>query len=347
MPNFPELIVHIGAGKTGSTAIQFALRDNGPKLADQDMKYLGLMLEQIPAARANDWCVQGHPQLFFQSKTPEVTDDSVYLAARDGLRDMAARGLTRAVWSNEAFLVQNGRIIEILRRLAADGVSIRVIAYVRRHDKRARSAYVEFGIKSKRYPGDLRPFRDWVGNHSIAYADNLSLWNQAFPGALEVYNFDVLEDVGAHFCEVLGLQGLSSARPNESPSPTQLAAWAVYSGSRPKPTWANDFRRLEKPLRRDNKIHPRPVPELSALLPSTQDLEDVQQRFQGDFDAVNAMLTAQGQAPLEFGPIEADLREPTSWEMDRMLLQMVFSLQEQVLRLNRKVKALEAKADMD
>jgi hypothetical protein len=340
----PELVVHIGAGKTGSTSIQFSLRNAGAALTRQGIQYLGLMLETLPAARGHDWCVQGQPQKFTQATDPERTDEEVYQVLRRALKRMDARGITRAIWSNEAFLVQSRRILPILQRLAADGVVIRPICYVRRHDKRARSAYVEFGLKSKRYPGDLRPFRDWADTYTIGYAKALAPWQAAFPDTLELYNFDAVDDVAAHFCEVVGARDITPVRANESPSTALLAAWAVYNGSQKGPTWANDFRRLARPL----KLHDAgigPVPPLSALMPTPDDITAVQHRFQGDLDAVNALLEAQGRPPMTFGPVAQSDSEVPAWEMDQMLLQMVFALQEQVLRLQARVNALSGDGD--
>jgi len=341
-----ELIVHIGAGKTGSTSIQFSLRDAGPALVRQGVFYLGLMLERVPAAREHDWCVQGQPQRFFQSRDPGTTDDEVFAVLKAELKRLEARGVTRAIWSNEAFLVQNRRILPILKRLAGEGVPVRVICYVRRHDKRARSAYVEFGLKSKRHEGDLRPFRDWVESHSIAYADNLAAWEAAFPGRVEVFNFDAIRDVSAHFCDLVGVSGVETSRANESPSVPHLAAWAVYNGSKAKPTWANDFRRVAQPLKLNGEGH-RPVPPLEDLMPDAADIAAVQRTFAGDLAAVNAILRAQGQPEMAFGPVDLPSYEVTPWEMDRMLLQMVYALQEQVLRLQRKLEVLSPGEDAE
>lgn len=339
-----ELIVHIGAGKTGSTSIQFSLRDSAHALAEQGLSYLGLMLENIESARLHDWCVKGQPQRFFQSRTPEETDEQVYQALSAELQRLDGQGIRRAVWSNEAFLVQHKRILPILRRLADDGIKLRLIAYVRRHDKRARSAYVEFGLKSKRYAGDLRPFREWVETHSIAYADNLATWEAAFPGALELYNFDSISDVSTHFCDLIGIEGISASRANEAPSDAHLTAWAVYNGSKSKPTWANDFRRVAQPLKLTGRESHRPVPPLSDLMPNADDMDMVQSRFAPDLEAVNTVLRAQGQPEMQFDPVDIKMPEVSQWEMDRMLLQMVFSLQEQVIRLQRRVESLEESA---
>lgn len=335
----PELIVHIGAGKTGSTSIQFSLRDATEALSRQKVAYLGLMLEQLPAAQQHAWCVQGQPQRFFQSRTPEQTDEELYQVLRRELARLDEQGITRAVWSNEAFMVQSRRVLKILTRLASDGITVRPMCYVRRHDKRARSAYVEFGLKSKRYPGPLRPFHEWADHHPLEYGENLVPWQAAFPQTLEVYNFDAVGDVAAHFSGVIGVEGVTPVHANESPSKALLAAWTVFNDSKQNPNWAGDFRRLTRPMRiHDASI--RPVPPLSALMPTSDDLVDIQDRFQGDMDQINGILTEQGQPPLSFGKIEADTSDVTPWEMDQMLVRMVLSLQEQVQRLQQQVETL-------
>lgn len=335
----PDLIVHIGAGKTGSTSIQFSLRDAADALTRQKVAYLGLMLERVPAAQQYDWCVQGQPQRFFQSRTPEQTDEELYQALRGELARLDDAGITRAIWSNEAFMVQSRRVLKILTRLAADGIPVRPVCYVRRHDKRARSAYVEFGLKSKRNPGPLRPFNDWADQHPLEYAENLAPWQAAFPDTLALYNFDAAGDVAAHFAGVMGLEGVTPVHANESPSKALLAAWTVYNDGKQTPTWAGEFRRLTQPMRiHENRI--RPVPPLSDLMPTSDDLAAIQNRFRGDMDQINTILSAQGQPPLSFGAIEGDTSDVAPWEMDQMLVRMVLSLQEQVQRLQQQVAAL-------
>lgn len=340
MANLPELIVHIGAGKTGSTAIQFTLREEAAALKRQGVGYLGLMLEDVPGARRHDWCVPGAPQNFFNAAEPQRTDREVLAVLRRALARGADQGLTRLIWSNEAFLVQNARVIEILKGLAEDGVRIRPVAYVRRHDKRAASAYLEFGIKSKRYEGPLRPFRTWIRNHSIAYAGNLTVWQAAFAN-LEIYNFDAIDDVAVQFCtEVAGLTGVAPVRANETPSNALLAAWTVFSGSRPGTTWAAGFRRLAAPLKL-LQGRSETVPPLPELVPDAAALRDVQETFRPDMERVNALLAARGQPPLVFDPPEARAHAPTHWETQRLLFGAVFALQEQVLDLKAEIAALK------
>ena len=58
-------------------------------------------------------------------------------------------------------------------------------------------------------------------------------------------------------------------------------------------------------------------------------------------EAVNAILTAQGQPPLEFSDSTGRPVQVSSWDMDQMMLRMIYALQGQVLRLQRQVDELK------
>lgn len=342
LPDLPELVVHIGAGKTGSTAIQQMLRDGGDRLAGQGVAYLGLMLEQLPAARRHDWCRAGAPQRFFQAADKPRADAELLAVLRAELARLAGQGIRRAIWSNEAFLVQKERILPVLAQLAAGGVTVVPVAYLRRHDRRARSAYVELALKSKRNRGGIRPFRDWAKDHPLRYGDHLAAWRAAFPRALRLYNFDAAGDVGRHFAGQMGLEGLTPVRANPEPDPAMLAAWTVFNAMTPDPTWADDFLRMAEPLKLHDFRTP-PVPPLARLLPDAEDLAAVQARCRDDAAMVNALLAEQGQPPLSFEhPADPAPAGPPPWAVDRMLLRMVYALQDQVRDLQEQLAELRA-----
>ena len=74
MADLPELIVHIGAGKAGSTSLQFTLRRNAEALSAAGLSYMGLALEEIPGAERHGWCERDRPQLFFSSGPDDYID---------------------------------------------------------------------------------------------------------------------------------------------------------------------------------------------------------------------------------------------------------------------------------
>ncbi|NND44902.1 MAG: hypothetical protein HKN58_06230, partial [Xanthomonadales bacterium] len=337
---FPTLVLHIGAGKTGSTSIQFTLRRIPQVLEAQGTGYVGLMLENVPGATEHAWCAEGAPQKFFRAPDREATNEEVYQTILAELKRQGENGARQVIWSNEAFLTRHNRVLGIIEQLARDGVPIRPIVYVRRHDKWARSAYVQFGLKFKTYTGPLRNFRDWAAHQNIAYTKDLDVWRAAFPDQLEIYNFDAIGDVATHFMGLVGLTDIEVVRANDSPSNALLAAWSVFNGRQHDQTLPAAFTRLAAPLQVLQQKG-EPVPPLDELLPDTSDLMAIQETYRSDLEAVNALLVAQGQPPMDYGMLDEKSRDVSTWEIDRMLFQMVFSLQRQVLELQERLEAVE------
>lgn len=336
----PRLTVHIGAGKTGSTSIQFTLQRNREALTAQGTAYLGLMLEEVPGlAGQHDWCVAGRPQAYFQAPDPARADDEVVAAVLDTLRRLGADGIREAVWSNEAFLTRAGRIVAILERLQAAGVRLRILCYLRRHDGWAKSAYVQFGIRFKTYTGPLRPFADWAAAQDLTFARHLRTWDRLFPGAVEVFNYDALPDVVEHFMATIGVTGLAAVAGNRTPPPPVLAAWAVFNGQREQRVMPHEFQALARPLGIVESSR-REVPPLGALLPSEDDLARVRDDCREDLEALNTRLAQAGQPRLGDGAPPRPGSAPDGWGMDHLLLEMVFSLQAQVSRLEQEMARL-------
>ena len=341
MTTLPELILHIGAGKAGSTAIQFALKRNGEVLAGQNAAYLGLMLEQVPGAQSHDWCVDGQPKWYFRQPPRERArvDGEVYAVIRAELDRLAADGVDRAIWSNEAFLPSHERIIRIAQRLERDSVRLRIICYLRRHDTWARSFYVQFGLKGKYYNGPVRTFEEWTAAHPVAFADHVEAWQKAFPGRVELFNVDAVGDAVTHFATITAIEGLPSLRANESPSNALLTAFVVHNNQYKEEVSPDIMATLIAPMK---ILDPRAsrLPALEDLLPTTEDLLRLQVTCREDFDRLNAMLAGQGQPALVFDIPEAQSRSTSQWDMNRMMLQMILSLQRQVGELKSEIAAI-------
>lgn len=344
MSSLPELLIHIGAGKTGSTSIQFTLKNAREALLAQNTAYAGLVLEYVQGARKYDWCTEGAPQKFFKSEDNKRTKDEMYTVLRDALDRYAARGVRKVIWSNEAFLTRRDHVFDVVGRLAQDGVPIRLIAYVRRHDKWARSGYVQFGIKYKTYPGPLRNFAEWANAQDIGYHHSLEAWRKAFPGKLEIYNFDTAGDVVTHFLGKAGLEGIDVVRANDSPSNALLAVWAAFNNRSETPILPSAFMRLAKPLKILTSRYTL-SPPIEELLPSAAQLVAVQDRYRMDLERVNRLLAENGEPPMVFDAPDEKNRTASTWEIDHMLLQMVFSLQKQVSDLQEEVETLKKQKD--
>lgn len=83
-----KLIVHIGAGKTGSTSIQSTLRENQKVLAENGCKYLGMMLEKAQPRSSYDWQQPSGSPMFF-SLTPDLASMQLYDLLKSELLELS------------------------------------------------------------------------------------------------------------------------------------------------------------------------------------------------------------------------------------------------------------------
>lgn len=285
----------------------------------------------------------GRPQAFFQAPDHARVDDALAEQLESELARLSSAGVEEAIWSNEAFLPRSGRIIPVLRRVANRGWPVRLVCYVRRHDEWAKSGYVQFALKAKPYTGRVKSFDEWIAGQDIGFAPALNRWEQAFPGCLTVFNYDVIDDVTAHFLGYLGIEGLAPVTANRQPPPEILAAWSVFNGRREAGAMPGDFLAVARGLGVLDEGRELGLP-LEALLPGRDALEALQQRYGDDLDAVNRHLERSGEAPLEFGPVQQARSGADPWALSHLLFEMVFALEAKVSALSAEVEALRKQA---
>ncbi len=334
-----ELIVHVGNGKTGTTSIQQTLAKGGDALAAQGARYLGFALENCSARKKLPWQTHGTFQELLLHADLHTAHVQLYRQLQAELEALAAQGITRAIWSNEALFQQSAATVHALKRLQNEGITVRIIGYVRRHDQWARSAYAQWGIKHKIYPGPVKTFAEWVEARSLALARAVNVWESHFGPAFELRNFDAIPDVTVDFLEFCGLQGVPAIRAYETPGTDVLAAWALYNSRQPDPQSPAAFERIVRHAGITDPDSPK-LPEIPALMPSEEQLDGLLATYREDIDEINALLVAKGQPPFTTAPRKRKPAETTPWEMDQILLKMVFSLQEQVFQLRKTVTRL-------
>ncbi|MDQ3288186.1 MAG: LicD family protein [Pseudomonadota bacterium] len=294
-----ELVVHIGDGKTGSSAIQKVLRREVGLLAENAVYYLGLMLEFAPVKKF-DWQRDTRIEAFHAlpkeraiAEMAEVLQGSVDIARE--------HGTTRLVLSNETLLRRSATMIGALRILDPTTVAVRPVVYVRRHDRWALSAYLQWGLRHKAYEGPIKSFAEWSRGTPFTVHGELKQWLDAFGPAVEVRNFDAAPDVVSDFLQLLGVTGSDSlpVRANESPPPEELALRALFN---------QQAASSSAPVRFNKLFHAADVDFRLSLgswlrekLPTPSQLQDVADSCAEDRVAVNEALRACGQPPLLSG----------------------------------------------
>ena len=193
-----EIILHIGMGKTGTSSIQNALRQNRERLAGQGVDYLGIWFD------AADKRFLGHDgQAAFFRSTPEEMRAHAGRFLDTLKRRAGASNANRFILSNEGTFVQGATIrpfIEELRKHA----TVRLIAYLRNPREWLPSAYMQWSIYHKAYPGPIRPYADVAPQLVRSYAA-IRIWGEAFADLLTLRPFRKGSNVVEDFSGQLGI----------------------------------------------------------------------------------------------------------------------------------------------
>ena len=342
MTGMTTLIVHIGQGKTGSTAIQRALEAGRERLLEQGVAYLGRMLEYCGTSDPRAWQTPDGAVGLLHRMDHTRAEAEIGRVLGAELARLSARGIHTAIWSNEALFARHHGAAPALAALRGEGHPVKAVAYLRRHDRWAKSAYAQWGIRHKSYSGPVMPFADWVAARPVRFAEPLGVWNGAMGADLILRNFDDVDDVVADFAALAGIAGLDPIRSYETPPPAVLIAWALYNSLRDDEVTPDRFARL---LNATGLLAgpPPALPEARDLLPSDADLAAVLQASAEDIAKVNTLLAERGVAPFDSAAPANGVTPPDDWEMMQLMMAMVFSLQDQVLRLRRRLNELEEK----
>jgi len=331
------LVFHIGAGKTGTSSIQHTLLDQRAELTRRGYWYLGLMLEHATNVRF-PW-QQTLASEVFHSMDADTASAQLTEVLKSVVSDARREGIHTLIWSNESFFRRNGKTHGALAELQRDGVGVFIIAYVRRHDAWARSAYVQWGIKHKTYTGPVQPFSLWIGSRYPSFGADLLRLKQTFPGGVAVRNLDGIGDAVTDFLEQVGLDpsGITQVRANETPTGVELVMRALFN---------NTFQGEVLPVVFERSVgnatdFSTPVSNyFNQLMPSEADLEMVKQQCADDRRILDDLLMEQGQLPIETAPLSM---RPISLDREALiksLCEIVMKQSTRLIKLEKQVTEL-------
>lgn len=214
-----RLWLHIGHGKTGTTAIQVALRHRAATRGDLFYPARG----QTPAG--------AHHLLFPLMRTPWDA------AVTDGLRQLSddldglAAGRPVVLSSEQICYLKPGHIADIARIFAAHDVT--VVYYLRRQDELIETTFRQKQIEAPgRFPDPAALVEDTA--RGLDFERILAPWEAEFgTGRLHVRLYHArtcAADVVADFETAVGLarDGAAPARANLSLSPTMVRVLQVF-----------------------------------------------------------------------------------------------------------------------
>ncbi|MDV6344911.1 hypothetical protein [Nitrosomonas sp. Is37] len=297
-----KFIFHFGAGKTGTTSIQQTLKLQQDKLREHGFWYLGLMLEYV-AQKKYDWQEPTTVNDAFHALPAEVAEQQLLDVLEPTLEQARASGIHTLIWSNESFFGRNAPALNALKKLRGPDLDVILLAYIRRHDAWARSAYIQWGIKHKTYPGPIQPFREWAKRNTPRFGDPLKAVADSGAGRLVLRNLDAVGDTLGDFISLCGMQqiGLSPRRANESPDGAEIYLRFLLNNQVKEKVLPAFYDHL---VGRFANAAVGPGEHLASLLPADDDLGQLQARCADDRAKLDELLAQNNQPGIDIGPMK-------------------------------------------
>ena len=194
-----ELILHIGTGKTGSTSIQSILKSQSGNAESQGVFYTGYMFDLLSDKKFS-WQKNSGTEEFNKLPAEQRKQEleAVLLSAKE---EALEKKCDKIIWSNEA-LCNMPHVAAIIESVWDAEVTI--IAYVRRNDNYALSAYNQWGLKHKIYQGELLSFRQFINKFPLTFYERLSHW-QKTGWQFNLFNYHNWPNVVDHFLNFIQL----------------------------------------------------------------------------------------------------------------------------------------------
>lgn len=250
-----KLTLHIGMGKTGTSAIQTSLAASQTALHGHGVHYLGRWWGFVAPDLSGPEGIQLASQLRGTAAT-RLADDLV--AHMEEI--VRATSAEHFIFSNEALFAHTDSYGELYARLL-ERVDVQFVVFVRDPQAWLASAYAQWGIRHKSHRGAIKTFAEWATEGIGEYA-GLRYWHETFGDRLVARKLARGQDAVTLFLEAAGLDfEIPSTRTNETPEPALLLLQALYNGGVEEPMFPARF--LEDVYDQDELGGP---PEIEALI---------------------------------------------------------------------------------
>ena len=324
-----KIILHIGMGKTGTSAIQKTLAQNEAELRFAGMIYLGMWFDIIDPA---------YKGLRNQAKFFSLNESGLRQAADilvQRLTETAkAEGVDTFIISNEAFSGKFAVLEVIVRRLIELGVTVQAIAYVRDPNGWLPSAFVQWGVRHKIDPGPILPYPE-KARRLVNWYSGILEWHMRMGEVLEIRSYDAAPDVVADFGTAIGaaLKPLG-ARILERGEEAEIVMRAMFNNGIAQNVLPEAF---DKAVLAGLKA----VPRIEDLLVRLFDYSDTPAIVAEKSDLFDALTKACGFDPRTSGKVRTTSLPDASAVRDRLVDALLEVVMSQAQRIKRIESALE------
>lgn len=283
-----KLLIHVGAGKTGSTAIQNTLDKNKELLSNNNIKYLGMMLENCTSSIASWQYPDGWVEFYNEGLEKKLSEINMLFEKEflDSDEDSVF------IWSNEAFFEHPllfKEIIDNLKKLPVD-FTVEIFGFLRSHEQWLFSAYVQWSIKHKTYPGKVKSFKEWYHPEKVNFSSKVKNWLSIRNSVALFKSYDLQIDVAQSFFDHIGLSEYIKQKPsNTRASSTALMMWALYNNTIDGPSHPNELQNL---LSVNNVVNGTSHKiSINELFLDASDLKLIEDDCENDRCLLNELLT--------------------------------------------------------
>ena len=327
-----ELILHVGMGKTGTSSIQAALKQNSDVLMAQGVSYLGMWFGDI----SSDFIGYDGQEKMFSSSAEEMFDHANALAAALDVRKKEL-GIDRFIISNESMFGNVGTLIPFVKRLS-DLLSVKVVAYARNPVDWLPSAYNQWAVYHKNVEGPI-PDYEPTARRLINTYNGLILWARGIPDQFSIRTFHKGLDVISDFSSFCGIEiDNPEGRKLERAGAVESVFRAVYN---------NNFHESVLPQRFDAAVgrdSVSPKHNLSEIVGRSFDYRATNMIVQDNAKMFDLILTLTGvdlrveNSTVPPAPNVDDLRK----DVIDSLLRLSMDQAERIYILEQKVKRIES-----
>ena len=228
----PQLILHIGAPKCGSSTLQTALTQM-PDMTGRDgqkFRYVSTLVQSSAAARVPFTMTPvygasltrlGRTSAYGYTCFPNISDARLYEKCTDGIRMAYSKGRRKnhiPILSNEGWIHRHVEFADILKSLGNPRVD--VVAFLRPPIEWLNASYWQWGVWT------TPNLQAWMQRSGMPYSFGMDLkaWSLIPNVRLKVYPSK--PDIVAHFADLYGL-ALASGRESNRSSPPALIGFLL------------------------------------------------------------------------------------------------------------------------
>lgn len=242
-----KLILHVGLGKTGTTAFQDAIRDSFDPLRKAGFLCAGPRLKfAVPEGEELEaQYLAGEPEHLAMALT------SLEKAA------VSTPGITTAIWSNETIGMAPDlpAVVQTIKRFIDNSSvfeTLEVAICLRRQDEWAESAYRQWGLKHKMMDArGIETPEAWLDRSwgALDFLGQYRIWSTLGADRIRLMTYDDMRDAGGSvpfLCAEFGipvdlLPAEAMGESNVSLGPAQSYMNAIFNGSHEGPVRPIEF----------------------------------------------------------------------------------------------------------